>query len=201
VYGSHVQIQTDHKPLLAIHKKALSSAPRRSQRMMLRLQRYDYTLNYRPGSQMILADTLSRAYTAAQTEEMSFNETLASLSSVDSEQMSEVRLVASDKTIKRSVTAASGDNEYTELLRQIAAGWPESPSDLPPNLRAYHTFSEELSSSNGLVFKGHRLVVPLPMRAGILDRLHATHTGVNGCLRRARESLLAWCHCRHQTPC
>jgi len=122
VYGRHVQIQTDHKPLLAIHKKALSSAPRRLQRMMLRLQRYDYTLNYRPGSQMILADTLSRAYPAAQTEEMSFTKTLASLSSVDAEQMSELRLVASDETIKRSMTAASGDSEYTQLLRQIAAG-------------------------------------------------------------------------------
>jgi len=32
---------------------------------------------------MILADTLSRTYLAAQTEEISFSETMASLSSVD----------------------------------------------------------------------------------------------------------------------
>jgi len=105
--------------------------------------------------------------------------------------MSELRLVASDETIKRLMTAASDDNEYTQLLRQIAAGWPESPSDLPPNLRAYHTFSEELSSNNGLVFKRHRLVVPLPMCADILDRLHVhdARTDVNGCLRCARETV------------
>jgi len=35
VYGRYVKVQSDHKPLLAIHKKAVSSAPRRLQRMML----------------------------------------------------------------------------------------------------------------------------------------------------------------------
>jgi hypothetical protein len=32
----NVKVETDHKPLLAIHKKALSSAPKRLQRMLLR---------------------------------------------------------------------------------------------------------------------------------------------------------------------
>jgi len=95
--------------------------------------------------------------------------------------------------IKRLMTAAFGDSEYTQLLRQIAVGWPESPNDLLPDLLAYHTFSEELSNSNGLVFKGHCVVVPLPMRADILDLLHAAHTGVNGCLRRSRETVFWPC--------
>jgi len=57
------------------------------------------------------------------------------------------------------------------------------------DLRLYHTFADELSVSCDLAFKGHRLVVPLPARADILDRLHSAHTGVNGCLRRARETV------------
>jgi len=97
----------------------------------------------------------------------------------------------------RLMTAASGDSEYTQLLRQIAVGWPESPSDLPPNLLAYHTFSEELSSSNGLVFKGHRVVVPLPMRADILDRLHrCPHRRQWLLTPRQGDSLLAYCPLR-----
>ena len=39
VYARHVIVETDHKPLLAIHKKALASAPKRLQTMLLRLQR------------------------------------------------------------------------------------------------------------------------------------------------------------------
>ena len=42
VYARHMIVETDHKPLLAIHKKTLASAPKRLQRMLLRLQRYDF---------------------------------------------------------------------------------------------------------------------------------------------------------------
>jgi len=62
VYARHVIVETDHKPLLAIHKKTLASAPKRLQRMLLRLQRYDFDLEHVAGSKLILADTLSRAH-------------------------------------------------------------------------------------------------------------------------------------------
>jgi hypothetical protein len=62
VYAKDVTVETDHKPLIAIVKKSLTAAPKRLQRMLLSLQRYNYTLLYRPGSQMLVADQLSRAY-------------------------------------------------------------------------------------------------------------------------------------------
>lgn len=37
-------------------------APPRLQRMLLRLQRYDFTAKYTPGKEMVLVDTLSRAF-------------------------------------------------------------------------------------------------------------------------------------------
>ena len=43
-----------------IHQKSLASAPPRLQRMLLQLQRYDLTIKYRPGKDMLLADALSR---------------------------------------------------------------------------------------------------------------------------------------------
>jgi len=62
VYGRPVTIETDHKPLESIMKKSLLSAPKRLQRMLLRLQRYDLHVVYKKGTEMYLADTLSRAY-------------------------------------------------------------------------------------------------------------------------------------------
>ena len=53
---------TDYKPLISIYKKPLASAPKRLQRSLLRLQQYDVDLRYKPGSEMYLADTLSRAF-------------------------------------------------------------------------------------------------------------------------------------------
>jgi len=41
-----VTVQTDHKPLIAITKKALGAAPKRLQRMLLRLQRYNFELHW-----------------------------------------------------------------------------------------------------------------------------------------------------------
>ena len=57
-----VAVESDHKPLEVIFKKALHKAPKRLQRMLMRTQVYDVTLGYRKGSTMYLADTLSRAY-------------------------------------------------------------------------------------------------------------------------------------------
>ncbi len=62
IIGKQVIVETDHKPLETIMKKPLLSAPMWLQRMMLQLQRYDLSLEYKKGSQLFIADTLSRAY-------------------------------------------------------------------------------------------------------------------------------------------
>ena len=50
-----------HKPLESILKKSLLSAPRRLQRMMLRLQNFDFEFEYKKGTLLHAADTLSTA--------------------------------------------------------------------------------------------------------------------------------------------
>ena len=57
-----VHVQSDHKLLEVIFKKPLVTAPKRLQRMLLRLQRYSVDVTYTHGSEMYIADTLSRAY-------------------------------------------------------------------------------------------------------------------------------------------
>ena len=44
IYGKKVQIESDHKPLESIMKKALQNTPPRLQRMLLTLQKYDIKL-------------------------------------------------------------------------------------------------------------------------------------------------------------
>jgi hypothetical protein len=107
---------------------------------------------------MILPDTLSRAYRLINTEGTLFDEELASLASVDTEQMAELKMVASAETIGR-ITSAAKDDEYVWLMKQIATGCPASSAHLETDLRPYHTFADELSTSCGVVFKGHRIVV------------------------------------------
>ena len=59
LYGRGVTVETDHKPLEAIFKKHLTTAPPRIARMMLRVQKYDAEIKYVQGKNIPLADALS----------------------------------------------------------------------------------------------------------------------------------------------
>ena len=149
---------------------------------------------YRPGTALVLADTLSRAFqpaaaggvTNADALEM-FYEELAACS--DTEQIGDLMLVASEATIKKLRTAARNDETYGLLIAQIEAGWSSSPVALPPELRPYSSFSDELAICDGLVFNGHRVVVPYGAREDILNRIHSAHAGANACIERARQAV------------
>ncbi|GFR91547.1 transposon Ty3-I Gag-Pol polyprotein [Elysia marginata] len=60
IYGRAVLVQSDHKPLENIQHKNLSKAPPRLQRMLLRIQPYSCTMQYKAVKEMIFADYLSR---------------------------------------------------------------------------------------------------------------------------------------------
>ena len=70
-YGRPVHVVTDQKPLVAISSKPLSKAPMRLQSMLLGAQTYDFSLEYEPGTQIPVADALSRAPTSTGTEDES----------------------------------------------------------------------------------------------------------------------------------
>ena len=91
--------------------------------MLLRLQRYGVELIYRKGTEMVLANTLSRAFplTAVATE---FSNDVAALSTIDAEQTAEMRMIASTYTLALDTSAAQ-DHEYVKLQQQICQGWPD----------------------------------------------------------------------------
>lgn len=74
IYGKATTVESDHKALQSIMKKPPPSAPPRLQRMMLRLQKYDVNVIYRPGTNIPVADTLSRQFLkTSHCEKNSFN--------------------------------------------------------------------------------------------------------------------------------
>ena len=61
LYGRHdITVHTDHQPLETVLKKLLCKAPRRLQRMMLKLQRYQFQFDTKKEKNFTLP-TLSRA--------------------------------------------------------------------------------------------------------------------------------------------
>ena len=61
VPGRHIEVYTDHKPLLPIVQKPFDDVPPRLQRWLVSLMPYDYALKYVPGKQLSCTDALSRA--------------------------------------------------------------------------------------------------------------------------------------------
>ena len=60
LFGCRFKVLTDHKPLVSIWRKPLASAPPRLQRLLIKLQGYDFDIEYKPGPTMVIADALSR---------------------------------------------------------------------------------------------------------------------------------------------
>ena len=188
VYGRPVKVETDHKPLESIFKKSLISAPKRLQRMLLRLQKFDLEVTYKKGTEMVLADTLSRAYKVPQPGEPAAEATRGETEKdVESINMTQY-IPMSEKTQTRMQRATEEDEDLRDLKTVIRHGWPLR-KDVPVKVRDYFPFRDELTMQNGLIFKGERLVVPTSLREEMAEKLHSSHIGIQGCLRRARETL------------
>ena len=179
VYGRPVTVQSDHKPLAAISNKPLRCAPKRLQGMLLKVQKYDIVIVYKPGPEMYLADTLSRAF--LPTTENTRGEF---------ERVNAVKLLPmTDERLEEMRNSTRDDAVLQQLKEVIQTGWPEVKEELPAVLAPYFSFRDEMSVYDGLVFKGERLLIPKQMRSSMKERLHSSHIGGNGCLRRARECM------------
>ena len=60
IYGQRVNIITDHKPLVSLFEKNLTSASPRLSRMLLHILDYQLNIMHQPGTKMHLSDALSR---------------------------------------------------------------------------------------------------------------------------------------------
>ena len=153
VYGRHsVHVETDHKPLEVIMKKALHAAPKRLQRMLLRLQKYNLQVEYRQGKTMFLADTLSRAY-LPQVNACMFADELEEADHRETLPVSEVRW-------EQITKASAEDPVMQQLCATIRSGWPIRKSEVPECLHPYFSIRDELTVQGDLVFKGQQFVVP-----------------------------------------
>lgn len=128
-----IMVESDHKPLQAIFKKPIHSAPCRLQRMLLRLLRYNLDVSYKKGSQMFLADHLSRATIAEGKEDENpdefqvFAAELEKLNPFDAIKLSPERLVqlqtctAPVRSVQISKLAIP-DSHYRHTKSQTAPG-------------------------------------------------------------------------------
>ena len=122
----NITVESDHKPLESIFKKDILKSPKRLQRMLLFLQKYDLKVTYKKGTEMYIADTLSRAFLKTNSE---------SENSEDVFSMREATIIKTWEKVKKTtghtlegskgqlheIRSATRNDE--ELQEEIDIGW------------------------------------------------------------------------------
>ena len=183
--GMNFEIETDHKPLVPLlGQKLIDELPLRIQRFRMRLMKFSYQISHVAGKNLVIADTLSRA-------------PVAQISAVDQEFTKEVdayvnmivsSLPATDVMIRDIKSSQSSDATCQKIHEYLQGGWPHK-SRLPNDVKPFMSVSTELSLQDGLLMRGSRIVVPQPLRADILQRIHSGHQGITKCRARASQSV------------
>ena len=104
-------------------------------------------IEYIPGLEMTLADTLSRLPSIENTDTIDLD-VRVDLVRFRSERLNEVR------------KETKADPVLDQLQGIITPGWPDSIKDLPPVIRSYWPYRDELSVNDGIIMKGSRIIIP-----------------------------------------
>ncbi|PFX21298.1 Retrovirus-related Pol polyprotein [Stylophora pistillata] len=181
------EVDTHHKPLLPLFAGHKVTAPLRIERMRVRLQGFDYKLNYVPGKKA-----------KAETNEADYNSRHPKpLTTPDPREVRQTKLTVREnedvfeKDIRTVVQAALPDAlSWDELLEETSQD-PELKDLKSAIAREYFTISErqalgpqfypgftELAVVGGLVVRGCRIVVPRSLRDKVVHLAHEGHQGV-----------------------
>ena len=95
-----------------------------------------------------------------------------------------------DSTRVGDFRRATAEDTISSLLMQVVAnGWPELKKDCHPLLVDYWSYRKEISAENGLLFKGHRLILPEKLRSRFLQTIYSGHFGFEKMQLRTREAV------------
>ena len=131
-YGRPVHVKSDHKPLENIIKKPLWDAPKRLQRMLLRLQNYYLDVTYVPGHDMLLYLLIHWAERIWET----------------------VTKARETWRLRLSTWWLLYQSQQRGWMRYMQKGWEQNKKDV--NIMHYFSFQDELSTQDRLVFRGER---------------------------------------------
>ena len=114
------------------------------QRVLIQTFPYHFTVHHILGPTNLLANCLSRLGTQ--------NDNIK-LPKLHIYQITN-QLKARSDTLKQLLTAMQEYDKLILLKHTITNGWPNSIKEVPPEIKVYWTFHEELTIKDGLVLKG-----------------------------------------------
>lgn len=166
LYGRNFTLITDHLPLKSIfdsNKKIPVTAAGRIQRWSVFLSGYNYQILHKKGTLIPNADALSRLPLKC---EVNIPE--------------HINCFNMSETIPLSYNDIANNTKKDVVLSKVYdyvhAGWPEQIHE--EVFQPYFKKRAELSTEQGCIVWGSRVVVPLNLRIKVLELFHNSHSGI-----------------------
>ena len=185
LYGANFVVYTDHKPLLCLFSKSLNNT--KIQRWAILLAEYGATIKYRPGSNNIRADMLSRlppAPVSAMDSDCEYTEPPGEPADIADDLLP----FTMDGLDRQSLSAA----QQAEFPNLWAKGNSEDSGYIINRGILYSIWTPSTTSP-----EHPRIILPLPYQEAVIDRAHneVGHLATQKTLGRLREAYV-WSHMR-----
>ena len=175
LYGRRFVCRSDHQPLEKIHLKNLSDAPPRLQRLLLKIQPYDFQIKYIPGKEVTLADALSRVNPQDKIELKGLDFTIHELTPCMT--LIQVSMICEEQ--KKDATMQL-------LIQQLIQGWPNHCKEVDTALNKYWAPRDDISIEDGCIAYLCRLIIPPNLRKSCIKSLHRGHPSMSKMHLRAK---------------
>ena len=187
LYGRKFTLITDHKPLLTLlheHHAIPTTTSCRIQRWALTLSMYEYSVSFKPSTSHLNADALSRLpLSDVPVDPPVPPETVLLLE----------QILESPITVNEIRNWTQRDPTLAKVHHFIMSGWPNELNTTDVSLAPYWNRKMELSTQEGVILWGNRVVVPPQGRDYILEELHAGHPGIAH-MKKIARMFVWWPH-------
>ena len=169
LYGRKFLLVTDHKPLLSLlgPKSGIPTlAAARMQRWALILAAYQYDIEYRATAKHANADCMSRLPLKNDNHLSTHDEV---------KQVNQLQFDSLPINVEQIRKATRHDPLLARILEYTMSEWPIEPTEAE---KLYFHKRFEITTEDGCLLWGMRVIIPKQFRARILEELHTGHPGI-----------------------
>ena len=169
LFGKRFTLVTDHKPLLSIlnAKTAIPSvAAARMQRWAIFLSAYAYEIEYKGTKLHANADSLSRLPVPGEEDQDTAATAMFKISFIEELPITAIDIAAETKK----------DGVLSQVYQFVLEGWPLRGVD--DSLKPFYQRKDQLTTDQGCLLWGTRVIIPPSLQARLLQELHYTHPGM-----------------------
>ena len=138
------------------------------------MYQYDIKLEFIPGKDIKIEDTLSRDLQRKKELEYLLPEVVNTIT---------LAITVDKKNKLKDQT--NKDEICTKLIEYTEEGWPNK-NEIQETIMPYYSIRNTITHIDGLIFKDQLLIVPNTLRKEMMQQAHVDYGGIGACRRRLR---------------